>query len=39
MRSAWLQMPSKYEPQDLLRDRPKANRVMNLDDMDRAKAS
>ena len=30
-------MPSKYEPQDLLRDRLKANRVMSLDDMDRAK--
>ena len=29
-------VPSKYEPQDLFRDRPTVNRVMTLDDMDRA---
>jgi AbrB family looped-hinge helix DNA binding protein len=29
-------MPSKYEPEDLFRDRPKVNRVMTIDDMDRA---
>ena len=29
-------VPSKYEPEDLFRHRPKVNRVMSTDDMDRA---
>jgi hypothetical protein len=29
-------VPSKYEPEDLFRDRPKVNRVMTTADMDRA---
>jgi antitoxin PrlF len=29
-------VPSKYEPEDLFRHRPKVNRVMSIDDMDRA---
>jgi antitoxin PrlF len=29
-------VPSKYEPEDLFRDRPKVNRVMTTGDMDRA---
>lgn len=29
-------VPSKYEPQDLFKDRPKVARVMSIDDMDRA---
>jgi AbrB family looped-hinge helix DNA binding protein len=29
-------VPSKYEPEDLFRDRPKVNRVMTTDDMDQA---
>jgi antitoxin PrlF len=29
-------VPSKYEPEDLFQDRPKVNRVMTIDDMDRA---
>jgi antitoxin PrlF len=29
-------VPSKYEPEDLFKDRPKVARVMSLDDMDRA---
>lgn len=29
-------VPSKYEPEDLFRERPKVNRVMTTDDMDRA---
>jgi AbrB family looped-hinge helix DNA binding protein len=29
-------VPSKYEPEDLFRDRPKVNRAMTLEDMDRA---
>lgn len=29
-------VPSKYEPEDLFRDRPKVDRVLSLDDMDRA---
>jgi antitoxin PrlF len=29
-------VPSKYEPEDLFRHRPKVNRVMTTDDMDRA---
>jgi bifunctional DNA-binding transcriptional regulator/antitoxin component of YhaV-PrlF toxin-antitoxin module len=29
-------VPSKYEPEDLFRDCPKVDRVLCLDDMDRA---
>jgi AbrB family looped-hinge helix DNA binding protein len=29
-------VPSKYEPEDLFRHRPKVNRVMSIDEMDRA---
>ena len=29
-------VPSRYEPEDLFRHRPKVNRVMSTDDMDRA---
>lgn len=29
-------VPSKYEPEELFRHRPKVNRVMSIDDMDRA---
>lgn len=29
-------VPSKYEPEDLFRERPKVNRVMTTDDMDQA---
>jgi antitoxin PrlF len=29
-------VPSKYEPEELFRHRPKVNRVMSTDDMDRA---
>jgi hypothetical protein len=29
-------VPSKYEPEDLFRHRPKVNRVMSTDDRDRA---
>jgi antitoxin PrlF len=29
-------VPSKYEPEDLFRHRPKVNRVMTTDDMDQA---
>ena len=29
-------VPSKYEPEDLFQHRPKVNRVMSTDDMDRA---
>jgi AbrB family looped-hinge helix DNA binding protein len=29
-------VPSKNEPEDLFRHRPKVNRVMSTDDMDRA---
>jgi antitoxin PrlF len=29
-------VPSKYEPEDLFRHRPKVNRVMSIDDMDQA---
>ena len=29
-------VPSKYEPEDLFRDRPKVNQVMTTGDMDRA---
>jgi AbrB family looped-hinge helix DNA binding protein len=29
-------VPSKYEPEELFRHRPKGNRVMSTDDMDRA---
>lgn len=32
-------VPSKYEPEDLFRHRPKVNRVMSTDDMDRAIAA
>ena len=32
-------VPSKYEPEDLFRHRPKVNRVMTTDDMDRAIAA
>jgi antitoxin PrlF len=29
-------VPSKYEPEDLFRDRPKVDQVLSLDDRDRA---
>jgi hypothetical protein len=29
-------VPSKYEPEELFRDRPKVHRVMTIADMDRA---
>jgi antitoxin PrlF len=29
-------VPSKYEPEDLFRHRPTVNRLMSIDDMDRA---
>ena len=29
-------VPSKYEPEDLFRERPEVNRVMTTDDMDQA---
>ena len=29
-------VPSKYEPEDLFKDRPNVSRVMSIDDMDRA---
>jgi AbrB family looped-hinge helix DNA binding protein len=29
-------VPSKYEPQDLFKNRPNVSRVMSIDDMDRA---
>ncbi len=29
-------VPSKYEPEDLFRDRPRVHRVMTTGDMDRA---
>ena len=29
-------VPSKYEPEDLFRNRPKVDRVLSLDAMDRA---
>jgi AbrB family looped-hinge helix DNA binding protein len=32
-------VPSKYEPEELFRHRPKVNRVMSTDDMDRAIAA
>jgi len=32
-------VPSKYEPEDLFRHRPKVNRAMSTDDMDRAIAA
>ena len=32
-------VPSKYEPEELFRHRPKGNRVMSTDDMDRAIAA
>jgi AbrB family looped-hinge helix DNA binding protein len=32
-------VPSRYEPEDLFRHRPKVNRVMSTDDMDRAIAA
>ena len=32
-------VPSKYEPEDLFRERPKVNRVMTTDDMDQAIAT
>ena len=28
-------VPSKYEPEDLFRGRPKVDRVLSIDDMDR----
>lgn len=28
-------VPSKYEPEDLFRNRPKVHRAMTIDDMDR----
>jgi len=32
-------MPAHHEPEELFRNRPRVNRVMNLDDMDRAIAA
>lgn len=32
-------VPSKYEPQDLFRNRPVVGRILSLDDMDRAIAT
>lgn len=32
-------VPSKYEPEDLFRHRPKVDRVLSLEDMDRAIAA
>ncbi|MBM5828476.1 MAG: AbrB/MazE/SpoVT family DNA-binding domain-containing protein [Cyanobacteria bacterium M_surface_7_m2_040] len=32
-------VPAKYEPEDLFLHRPKVNRVMSIDDMDRAIAT
>ena len=32
-------VPSKYEPEDLFRHRPTVDRVLSLDDMDRAIAA
>lgn len=32
-------VPSKYEPEDLFRHRPTADRVLSLEDMDRAIAA
>lgn len=29
-------VPSKYEPEDLFQHRPKVDRVLSIDDMDRA---
>ncbi|MCU0529906.1 MAG: AbrB/MazE/SpoVT family DNA-binding domain-containing protein [Cyanobium sp. Prado107] len=32
-------VPSKYEPEDLIRHRPQVKRVMSVEDMDRAIAA
>ena len=32
-------VPSKYEPEDLFRHRPRVDRVMSVEDMDRAIAA